>query len=101
MRLHSAAAKGNPTNASLLATRARALPGVIRVSANPLTGSLVIWYDARSQDRGALLLALGAQVLARPERSTEGAWVWVRPVIAVLAERLAERLLRMAIAAII
>jgi hypothetical protein len=101
MRLHSAAAKGNPANASLLATRARSLPGVGSASANPLTGSLVICYDAGSQDRDALLLALGAQVQTRPERSTEDAWVWVHAIISVLAERLAERLLRIAIAAII
>ena len=101
MRLLSAAAKGYPARAAVLVAQACSLPGVVGASANPLTGSLVIRYDAASQRRGELLRALGARVPAPSERGAEGMRVRFGPIIDLLAQRLAECLLRAAIAAMI
>jgi hypothetical protein len=101
MRLLSAAAKGYPARAAVLAAQAHSLPGVIGASANPLTGSLVVRYDAGSQRRGELLRALGARVPAPSERGADGMRVWFGPIVDLLAQRLAECLLRAAIAAMI
>jgi hypothetical protein len=101
MRLLSAAAKGYPARAAMLAAQAHSLPGVVGASANPLTGSLIIRYDGGSHRRGELLRALGARIPAPSERSAERARAWFDPIIDLLAERLAECVLRVAIAAMI
>lgn len=75
------------------------MPGVIGASANPLTGSLIIRYDAVAQRRGALLRALGTRGPAPHEPGA--APVWFGPIMDFIAERLAECLLRAAIAAVI
>jgi hypothetical protein len=101
MRLLSAAAKGYPARAAMLAAQAHSLPGVVGASANPLTGSLVIRYDAAPQRRGELLRALGARIPAPPESGAERMRAWLEPIVELLAERLAECVLRVAIAAMI
>jgi hypothetical protein len=101
MRLLCAAAKGYPARAAVLAAQAYSLPGVVGASANPHTGSLVIRYDAALDRRDELLRALGARVPAPPERGAERMRVWFGPIVDLLAERLAEFLLRAAIAAIV
>ena len=101
MRLLFAAAKRHPARAVLLAAQARSLPGVIGASANPLTGSLVVRYDPVPQRRCELLRALGARRPAPAERGAESTPGWSGPIIDLIAERLAEHLLRAAITAII
>jgi hypothetical protein len=100
LRAREPAIKGHPARAEALAANLRNLPGVLWVSANPATGSVVVEHDGA---RGAILggLGIGADMAVFvPEPSP----VLIKPLEAMaasIAERLLEHALRAAIAALI
>jgi hypothetical protein len=91
--------KGHPVRASAVAARLLDLPGVLAARANPLTGSLIVEHDGVPGRREAVLSAVeasGPVVLARHRESG------IAEMLATaLVERLLERALHAAVAAII
>ena len=55
LRVRVPAAKGNSFRASRLASELVALEGVTRAEANPLTGSVLVWYEKEMTDGLACL----------------------------------------------
>jgi len=93
--------KEDPARADALAKAMLVCPGVIAARANALTGSLVVEHDGAPGRRGALLAAMGA--VSPPPRTTAPAHL--SAVMMMLADavlqRLVERALRAAVAALI
>jgi Heavy metal associated domain 2 len=99
LRAREPAIKGHPARAAALAADLRKLPGVIWVSANALTGSVVVeHHGARSAIFGVLGIGPeSASAVSTPPPMSgplEAFAAWV-------AERLLERALRAAVAALI
>lgn len=68
LRVRVPAAKGNSFRASRLASELVALEGVTRAEANPLTGSVLVWYEKEMTDGLACLVPLrssGVGILVR------------------------------------
>ena len=99
LRAREPAIKGHPARAAALAAELRKLPGVIRASANPLTGSVVVEHRGA---RSAILSALGVgpeSASAAPAPSP--VFGPLEALAASVAERVLERTLRAAVTALI
>lgn len=62
LRVRVPAAKGNSFRASRIARELVALEGVTCAEANPLTGSVLVWYDTEMTDGSACLALLKVPV---------------------------------------
>lgn len=58
LRIHMPSVKGNASHAQAVENRLSRLEGVSHVEGRPLTGSVVIHYDAATVDSDALFTAL-------------------------------------------
>lgn len=73
MRLKVADVKGDSARAQTIEGTLRTFPGVLKAKANPVTGSVLLYYDARRIGRMALLDLLtaigplGPSVMARAD----------------------------------
>ena len=106
--------KHNSWRAERLRDRIAAVPGIVAASASPLTGSLIITHDGRVATRERIATALEAHghpvlpaafALAPAVTHFEGARARAYPLLRIVAdtllERLVERLVYTAFAAVI
>jgi hypothetical protein len=99
LRFSLGAIKGHPVRASALAARLLAAPGILAARANPLTGSLVVEHDGSPGRREAVIAALDAGAPTDSVPARDGG---IAEMLATaLIERLLERALHAAVAAII
>ena len=99
LRVRDPAIAGDASRAASRAALVQALPGIRRVKANPLTGSLVVEHDGAPERRDAILAALGlathaSPILAPPSRRIEA-------LFDAIVDRLLERILRTAVAVLL
>jgi hypothetical protein len=98
VRVLELAIKAHPARAAALAADLRKVPGVIRASANAVTGSVVVEYKGT---RGAVLRALGVETeavrAASPPSALSGP---IEKLATSVAERLLEHALRAAVTAL-
>jgi len=99
LRAREPAIKGHPARAGALAAELRKLPGVIRASANALTGSVVVeHHGARSAILGVLGIGPESASAVLAPSPISGP---LEALAAAVAERLLERALRAAVTALI
>ena len=99
LRAREPAIKGHPARAAALAADLRELPGVVRASANPVTGSVVVeHHGAREAIFGAL--GIGPES-ASAVPSASPILGPLESLAASVAERLLERALRAAVTALV
>jgi Heavy metal associated domain 2 len=70
LRVRIPAAKGNPIAAERLATKLNTLEGIQSVTANPVTGSILICYDSAATDAAACLAILNIPPIRKSPTST-------------------------------
>lgn len=68
LRVHAPGIKGNAPKAKAVETCLSKLKGVFRVEGRPITGSIVIHYDASILDFQSLLAALPVEIPKLAER---------------------------------
>jgi hypothetical protein len=102
--------KGDRCGAAAYSARVRALGGVTAADLAPLTGSLVVRHDGLPETRERILRNLeefGRATIPRPTEAPPSAATAAAParlddvVAGALAGRITERLVRMAVAAVI
>jgi len=72
LRVKVAEVKGSPAVATLVETELSEVPGITRVSANPLTGNVLVLYDQELVGVGEIMEALRAGgYLGEPPGSTD------------------------------
>jgi hypothetical protein len=111
MRFVASNARHDRRAAAGLRRRARAVPGVTSVRLNPITGSLIVHFHAADDTRGRILTALtmddrGMALIKAPRWTSPRALLPEADRLAdrlatVVAKELVERMLRMAILALI
>jgi len=98
--------RGNPRAAAALRARIRAIEGVRSAQANPLTGSLIVRYDGAAQTRKSVFDGLGGfapdpSAPAPAPAALSPAGTVANVLTKALMERIIERALRAAVAAVI
>ncbi len=103
LRFRLALLRGDRRAAAALRRRVRAIQGVHAVSANPLTGSLIVHHDDAAATRVHIATSLAefrpAMARRDPEEGFAGKFADV--LANAIAERLIEHAMRVAVAAVI